>query len=44
TPAPPPLTIEAADALVLVDPQQLVKRGTWRVTRDEFRVGRLWAR
>ncbi|MDS0135318.1 MULTISPECIES: putative glycoside hydrolase family 15 protein [unclassified Amycolatopsis] len=44
TPAPPPLTLEAADAVVLVDPQQLVKRGAWRVTRDEFRVGRLWAR
>ncbi|MGW5743412.1 putative glycoside hydrolase family 15 protein [Amycolatopsis sp. NPDC003861] len=44
TSAPPPLTIEAADAVVLVDPRQLVKRGAWRVTRDEFRVGRLWAR
>ncbi|WP_410645557.1 putative glycoside hydrolase family 15 protein [Amycolatopsis sp. lyj-346] len=44
TPAPPPLTLEAADAVVLVDPQQLVKRGTWRVIRDEFRIGRLWAR
>ncbi|MEV7097893.1 putative glycoside hydrolase family 15 protein [Amycolatopsis sp. NPDC051045] len=44
TPAPPPLTLEAADAIVLVDPQQLVTRGVWRITRDEFRVGLLWAR
>lgn len=44
TAAPAPLTLEAADAAILVDPQQLVKRGTWRISRDEFRVGSLWAR
>ncbi|HET6705640.1 putative glycoside hydrolase family 15 protein [Amycolatopsis sp.] len=44
TAPPPPLTVEAADAVILVDPQQVGKRGAWRVTRDEFRVGRLWAR
>ncbi|MGW4063172.1 putative glycoside hydrolase family 15 protein [Amycolatopsis sp. NPDC004747] len=44
TPPPPQLTLEAADAIVLVDPKQLVKRGIWRITRDEFRIGRLWAR
>ncbi|MFB9689020.1 putative glycoside hydrolase family 15 protein [Amycolatopsis plumensis] len=43
TPALPALTLEAADATVLVDPQQLAKRGVWRVIRDELRIGRLRA-
>ncbi|WP_103350755.1 putative glycoside hydrolase family 15 protein [Amycolatopsis sp. CA-128772] len=43
TPAPPPLTLEAADAVVLVDPPRVMSRA-WRISRDEFRVGTLWAR
>ncbi|WP_020640649.1 putative glycoside hydrolase family 15 protein [Amycolatopsis balhimycina] len=41
TPAPAPLTLEAADAVILVDPPARVVR--W-IVRDEFRVGKLWAR
>jgi hypothetical protein len=43
TPAPPPLTVEAADAIILVDPPQVAARA-WRISRDEFRAGSLWAR
>ncbi|MEV6829532.1 putative glycoside hydrolase family 15 protein [Amycolatopsis sp. NPDC051102] len=39
----PPLTLEAADAAILVDPPQVMARA-WRISRDEFRIGRLWAR
>lgn len=40
---PPPLTLAAADAAILVDPPQVMARA-WRITRDELRIGRLWAR
>ncbi|WP_033262075.1 putative glycoside hydrolase family 15 protein [Amycolatopsis vancoresmycina] len=43
TSGPPPLTLAAADAAILVDPPEVMTRA-WRVTRDEFRVGTLWAR
>src|SRR5207248_7722088 len=41
TPAPAQITLEAADAVILVDPPARVVRRT--VTRDGFRVGNLRA-